>query len=90
MSENLASKPMPMSFLPAGMPTYSAKPMGRQRPAFTQKETKIRRPVAESIKQCNRLQPAQYIYTYIYYYICKVETYLVSSGVCQICLQKKK
>jgi hypothetical protein len=61
-SENVASKPMPMSFLPAGMLT-SAKPMERLR-NYTQKEEKLRRPVAESIKQCDRSQPAQYIHIY--------------------------
>jgi hypothetical protein len=64
LSENMVSKPMPMSFLPAGMLT-SAKPMERQRPTFTQKEAKLRRPVADSITQCDRSQPAQFIFIYI-------------------------
>ncbi len=63
MSENVASKPMPMSFLPAGMLT-SAKPIERLRPSYTRKEKQLRRPITERIKQCDRSQPAQYIHIY--------------------------
>ena len=66
---NLASE-VPMSFLPAGMQT-TAKPTQRARPSFTQTEVKIRRPIAENIKHCSQLQPAQYLSRFNY--ICIVD-----------------
>ncbi len=67
-----------MSFLPAGMLT-SAKPQQRPRPSLTQgntqNEVKMRRPIVEAMKQCNRLQPSQYIF--IFNKILIVEIFLI-------------